>query len=335
MSIPTSTRQIVLASRPQGRPVPENFRLEIAELPEMDAHHVVVANRVMSVDPYMRGRMNDTKSYIPPFQIGEPLQGGAVGEVIASTSDALPVGTMVVHGLGWREHAVLPAEEATPVDTRAVPASAYLGILGMPGLTAYAGLLAAAEFRAGDAVFVSGAAGAVGSLVGQLARLKGASRVVGSAGTPEKVARLLELGFDAAFDYHDGPIADRLQQVAPDGIDVYFDNVGGEHLEAAIGHLKLNGRVAMCGAISQYNATEPAPGPRNLTTVIGRQLTLRGFIVGQYSDMREQFVQEVAPWVASGEIRYDETFRDGLDAAPQAFIDLLGGANTGKMLVRL
>ncbi|GAB79141.1 hypothetical protein SAMN05421595_3002 [Austwickia chelonae] len=335
MSIPTSTRQVVLASRPQGRPTPENFRVEDAELPEMGAHHVVVANRVMSVDPYMRGRMNDTKSYIPPFQIDEPLQGGAVGEVIASTSDALPAGTMVVHSLGWREHAVLPAEEATPVDTRSVPASAYLGVLGMPGLTAYAGLLAAAGFRAGDAVFVSGAAGAVGSLVGQLARLKGASRVVGSAGTPEKVARLLELGFDAAFDYHDGPVADRLQQVAPEGIDVYFDNVGGEHLEAAIGHLKLNGRVAMCGAISQYNATEPAPGPRNLTAVIGRQLTLRGFIVGQYADMREQFVQEVAPWVASGQIRYDETFRDGLDEAPQAFIDLLAGANTGKMLVRL
>ncbi|MBW3085079.1 putative NADP-dependent oxidoreductase YfmJ [Austwickia sp. TVS 96-490-7B] len=335
MSIPTTTRQIVLAARPQGWPTPENFRLETADLPELDANQVLVRNTVMSVDPYMRGRMNDVKSYVPPFQVDAPLEGGAVGEVIASTADALPVGTTVLHSLGWREHAILGADQVTVVDTTIAPASAYLGILGMPGLTAYAGLLAAAEFAPGDTVFVSGAAGAVGALVGQIAKLKGASRVIGSAGTPEKVARLLELGFDAAFNYHDGPVLDRLNEAAPEGIDVYFDNVGGEHLEAALSALRIDGRVALCGAISQYNSVDAPAGPRNLVQAIGKRLTLRGFVVSKYADMRDQFVSDIAPWLAEGKLRYDETFRDGVDNAPQAFIDMLGGANTGKMIVRL
>lgn len=335
MSTPSSTRHIVLAARPEGWPNEDTFRLETVELPELAPGQVLVRNQVMSVDPYMRGRMNDVKSYVPPFQIDAPLDGGAVGEVIASNADALPVGTTVLHGLGWREHAVLDATSATAVDTSLAPASAYLGVLGMPGLTAYAGLLAAGEFQPGDAVFVSGAAGAVGSLVGQIAKLKGASRVVGSAGSAAKVARLLELGFDAAFDYHDGPVVDRLREAAPDGIDVYFDNVGGEHLEAALTRLNVDGRVAMCGAIAQYNDATPPAAPRNLALAIGKRLTLRGFVVAKYAGMREQFVSEMAPWLASGEISYDETFRDGLDGAPAAFLDMMRGANTGKMLVRL
>ena len=334
MPLPTSTRQIVLAQRPDGWPTDADFRLESADLPDLGPGEVLVRNTVMSVDPYMRGRMNDVKSYIPPFQIDAPLDGGAVGEVIASTSAEHPLGSHVLHGLGWREHAIVPARGATVIDTTTAPESAYLGVLGMPGLTAYAGLVAAAEFQPGDAVFVSGAAGAVGSLVGQIARLKGASRVVGSAGSPAKVDHLRDLGFDAAFDYHDG-VAAGLKAAAPDGIDVYFDNVGGDHLEAALSRLNLNGRVAMCGAIAQYNETEPSAAPRNLALVIGKNLTLRGFIVAKYASLRPQFLAEVGPWLAAGEIRYDETFRDGLDSAPQAFIDLLGGANTGKMLVRL
>lgn len=334
-SLPTSTRAIVLAARPQGWPTPDDFRLETVDLPPLADDQVLVRNTVMSVDPYMRGRMNDVKSYIPPFQLGEPLDGGAVGEVIASTAEHLPVGTMVVHGLGWRDHAIVRATSASPIDVSLAPASAYLGVLGMPGLTAYAGLLTAAEFQPGDAVFVSGAAGAVGSLVGQIAKLKGASRVIGSAGSAEKVDRLLELGFDAAFNYRDGSVTEQLRQAAPDGIDVYFDNVGGDHLEAALATLNLDGRVALCGAIAQYNATEPPCAPRNLGLVIGKRLTLRGFIVAKYQGLREQFLSEVAPWLAAGEIRYDETFRDGLANAPEAFIELLQGANTGKMLVRL
>lgn len=335
-TVPTRTRQIHLASRPQGAPTPDNFRIVEVDLPELAEGQVLVANTVMSVDPYMRGRMNDVKSYVPPFQVDQPLDGGAVGTVIASRSDQLSVGTTVLHALGWREHAVLDAKAACPVDTEVASDSAYLGVLGMPGMTAYAGLLLAGEMHEGDTVFVSGAAGAVGSLVGQIARLNGATRVIGSAGSAEKVARVKELGFDAAFDYHDGTVREQLAAAAPDGIDVYFDNVGGDHLEAAIASLNTDGRVAMCGAIAQYNSAEPPAAPRNLALAIGKRLTLRGFVISKYADqVREEFQQRMGEWLAAGNIRWDETFRDGLDAAPQAFIDMLEGANTGKMLVRL
>ncbi len=332
---PTTTRQITLASRPNGAPTSENFRLETADLPNLAEGQVLVRNTIMSVDPYMRGRMNDVKSYVPPFQIDAPLDGGAVGEVIASRSAEITVGTHVLHGLGWREHAVVAAENATVIDAEAAPASAYLGVLGMPGLTAYVGLTAIAEMREGDTVFVSGAAGAVGQVVGQIAKALGAKRVVGSAGSAEKIERLLELGYDAAFNYKETSVREGLREVAPDGIDVYFDNVGGDHLEAAIGHLNRFGRVAMCGAISQYNATEPAPGPRNLALAIGKGLTLRGFIVGQQAHLADEYRTQAVAWLADGRLRGDETFRDGVEGAPQAFIDLLEGANTGKMLVRL
>ena len=241
---PTTTRAVHLASRPDGVPTQDNFRIEEISLPELSDGQILVANDVMSVDPYMRGRMNDVKSYVPPFQIDQPLDGGVVGTVIESRSEGVPEGSHVVHQLGWREHAVLNADDARIIDTDIAPASAYLSVLGMTGLTAYAGLTRAAEMKAGDVVFVSGAAGAVGSMVGQLARLLGASRVIGSAGTDAKVARLRDLGFDAAFNYHDGPATKLLGQAAPDGIDVYYDNVGGDHLEAAIDHLNIDGRVA-------------------------------------------------------------------------------------------
>ena len=333
--IPTTTRQIVLASRPQGAPTADNFRLETVELPQLADGQVLVRNVVMSVDPYMRGRMNDVKSYVAPFEIDAPLDGGAVGEVIASRSDDVAVGQHLLHGLGWREHAVLPAKSVRVVDTDAAPASTYLGVLGLTGLTAYVGLTAVAGMREGDTVFVSGAAGAVGQAAGQIAKALGAGRVVGSAGSADKVARVVELGYDAAFSYRDGPVAEGLASVAPDGIDVYFDNVGGEHLEAAIGALSTFGRVAMCGAISQYNSTEPPAAPRNLALAIGKGLTLRGFIVGQYPELVAEYHSRAPQWLAEGRLVADETFRDGLDAAPQAFMDLLDGANMGKMLVRL
>ena len=333
--LPTSTRQVVLASRPQGAPSSDNFRLETVDLPQLADGEVLVRNVVMSLDPYMRGRMNDVKSYVAPFEIDAPLDGGAVGAVIASRSDDVAVGQHVLHGLGWREHAVLPAKAVRVVDTDAAPASTYLGVLGLTGLTAYVGLTAVAGMREGDTVFVSGAAGAVGQAAGQIAKALGAGRVVGSAGSADKVARVVELGYDAAFSYRDGPVAEGLASVAPDGIDVYFDNVGGEHLEAAIGALSTFGRVAMCGAISQYNSTEPLAAPRNLALAIGKGLTLRGFIVGQYPELVAEYHSRAPQWLAEGRLVADETFRDGLDAAPQAFMDLLDGANMGKMLLRL
>ena len=291
----------------------------------------------MSVDPYMRGRMSDAKSYAAPYEVGKVMYGGAVGEVVASRADGFDVGDVVVHQLGWREYATLAAKHARAVDTSRVPASAYLGVLGMPGLTAYAGLLDVAALREGDIVFVSGAAGAVGSIVGQIAKLRGHT-VIGSAGSAEKVAFLRdELGFDAAFDYHDGPVYKQLRAAAPDGIDVYFDNVGGDHLDAALGSMKLHGRIALCGSISTYNATSPPPGPRNFSMLaIARRLTIRGFLVSDHQDRFRDFVTEVGGWVAGGELKYRETIVDGgIEAAPQAFIDLLRGANVGKMVVRL
>lgn len=330
-----ASREIRLAARPRGEPAPGDFELTEVELPDPGPGEVLVRNLWMSVDPYMRGRMNDMKSYVPPFALGEPLQGGAVGEVLASGDPALAPGQKVLHMLGWREHAILTADQARVLQESGAPLSAYLGVLGMPGLTAYAGLLDVGGWREGDVVFVSAAAGAVGSVAGQIARLRG-SRVIGSAGSPEKVAYLTdELGFDAAFNYRDGPVHELLSAAAPEGIDLYFDNVGGEHLEAAISSLRTNGRVALCGAISAYNATEPAPGPRNMTMVVGKRLTLRGFIVTDHAARLPDFVAEVGAWVSDGRLRYRETVVEGLENAPGAFIGLLRGENTGKMVVRL
>ena len=335
MSVETRSREIHLASRPSGWPSTENFRLVDVEVPELVDGQVLVRNLAISVDPYMRRRMNDVKSYLPPFQVGSVLDGGAVGEVIASRSSERRVGDTVVHGFGWRELAVVDAKSCKPVDTSLAPASVFLGALGMTGLTAYAGLTAVAEFTEGDTVFVSGAAGAVGSLVGQIARLLGATRVIGSAGSAEKVERLLALGFDAAFNYHDGPVSRQLAEAAPEGIDVYFDNVGGEHLEAAIATMNVGGRIAMCGAIAQYNSTKPAAAPRNLAAAIGKQLTLRGFLVGGYQHLAPEFTRRMAEWLGAEQIRYDETIVRGLENAPEAFIGMLRGDNTGKMVVSL
>jgi NADPH-dependent curcumin reductase CurA len=335
-TITTTALEVRLASRPKGWPTEDTFEIAEVEIPAPGENEILVRNVVMSVDPYMRGRMNDVKSYVPPFQVGAPLEGGAVGEVVKSNSPDFAEGDHVLHGLGWRDYAVVDAKHAVKVDSSVAPLSTYLGVLGMPGLTAYAGLLATAEFKPGDAVFVSGAAGAVGQIVGQIARLKGASRVIGSAGSPEKVKYLTEeLGFDAAFNSKDGPVAEQLEAAAPDGIDVYFDNVGGEHLEAAIEHLNLNGRITMCGAISQYNASEKPAGPSNMIQILAKRLTLRGMLVGDHRALQPQFVQEVAAWIASGELKYSETVVEGgVRQAPAAFLGMLRGENTGKMLVR-
>lgn len=331
----TTGREIHLASRPVGWPTADNFTLVEVPVPTPGPGQVLVRNLVMSVDPYMRGRMSDAQSYLPPFEVGAALDGGAVGEVIASEAAGARPGDVVLHGQGWREYALLDARAARVVDPALAPVSAYLGALGMTGLTAYAGLLDVAAIKPGETVFVSAAAGAVGSLAGQIAKLKGAARVVGSAGSATKVERVLALGFDAAFDYHDGPVRQSLKAAAPEGIHVYFDNVGGDHLEAAIAAMRPYGRAAICGMIAQYNATEPPAAPRNLAMLIGKRLTLRGFLVGDHAGLRDQFIAEMAGWLRSGQVRYDETVVDGLDNAPEAFLGLLRGDNLGKMLVRL
>ncbi|MFE0530077.1 NADP-dependent oxidoreductase [Micromonospora parva] len=330
----TRNREIHLASRPQGWPTEDTFRLVETDVPTPGPGQIVVRNQFMSVDPYMRGRMNDVKSYVPPFALDAPLDGAAIGEVVASEAADIAVGATVQHGLGWREYALLDATAARQVDPGVAPVSAYLSVLGMTGLTAYAGLLEVAAMKPGETVFVSAAAGAVGSLVGQIAKLKGAGRVIGSAGSPAKVERLRALGFDAAFDYHDG-VREALRAAAPDGVDVYFDNVGGDHLEAAISAMNLHGRAAICGMIAQYNATEPPAAPRNLALVIGKRLTLRGFLVNDHHDVRPAFVRDVAGWLRDGTLSYDETIVDGIENAPAAFLGLLRGENLGKMLVRV
>ncbi|MFE3737498.1 NADP-dependent oxidoreductase [Streptomyces sp. NPDC059096] len=335
-ALPASGRAWHLVARPHGWPESGDVALRDVPVAEPGEGRILVRNLYFSVDPYMRGRMNDVKSYVPPYQLDRPMEGGAVGEVVASRAEGFAVGDHVLHGLGWREYAELPADRATKVDASAAPLSAYLSVLGMTGLTAYAGLFETASFKEGDAVFVSGAAGAVGSQVGQFARLKGASRVIGSAGSDEKVKLLVEeYGFDAAFNYKSGPVKELLAEAAPDGIDVYFDNVGGEHLEAAIGSLNLHGRVTVCGMIAQYNSTEPTPAPRNLALVIGKRLRIQGMLVADHFGLQPQFVQDVAGWLAAGELKYNETVVDGIENGFDAFLGVLRGDNTGKMVVSL
>ena len=325
-----TSREIHLAARPQGMPQPTDFALVEVDVPEPGDGEVLIRNAFMSVDPYMRGRMNDVKSYVPPFQLGEALNGGAVGQIIASRSDRFAEGSWVVHNLGWRELALSDGRGLLAFDPALAPVSTGLGVLGMPGLTAYVGLLDIGRPQPGETVFVSGAAGAVGSAVGPIAKLKGC-RVLGSAGSPEKVAWLRELGFDEAFDYHEVSARDALSE----GIDLYFDNVGGPTLEAALSALRKHGRVVACGAVSQYNATEPTPGPRNLAFVVGKRLRLEGFIISDHIDRTPAFLADMAPWVRDAAVRYRETVVEGIENAPAAFIGLLGGENIGKMLVKM
>ncbi|MDH6288354.1 NADP-dependent oxidoreductase [Rhodococcus opacus] len=333
----TTSTQIQLINRPVGWPTQDDFRTVTVELPDLGPDQVRVANEFVSVDPYMRGRMNDVKSYIPPFALGETMTGGAVGRVVESTAATHPVGSVVVHDLGWRDVAQGDASAFRVVDEiPGVSISAYLGILGLTGLTAYVGLVHIAHLKAGDSVFISGAAGAVGTAAGQIARLEGASRVIGSAGSAEKVALLTDrYGYDAAFDYKQAPVREQLRGLAGDGIDVYFDNVGGDHLEAALDVMRNGGRAALCGAISAYNATERTPGPDNMVNIISRGLALEGFTLGNYTHVFPEFAAKMGPWLASGDVVHDETVVDGIENSVDAFLQLMHGGNVGKMLVKV
>jgi NADPH-dependent curcumin reductase CurA len=329
-----ASTEIRLASRPRGWPTPDNFSVARVNVPAPAEGQVLVRNLFMSVDPYMRGRMNDAKSYVPPFQVGQPLDGGAVGEIVESRSSALAAGDAVLSMRGWREYFVADAREVLRIDRTIAPLRAYIGILGTTGMTAWVGLKLA-EIRAGDRLFVSAAAGAVGSVAGQLAKLAGCF-VVGSAGSPEKVALLLdELGFDRAFNYKEGDLRGQLTNAAPEGLDVYFDNVGGDQLEAALAAMRDHGRIVACGAISRYNDTAPLPGPRNLFLVVTRRLTIKGFIVTDWRAERPAFLKEVGALLAEGKLRPKETIVEGLERAPQAFLDMMRGANVGKMVVKI
>jgi NADPH-dependent curcumin reductase CurA len=329
-----TAHEIHLASRPKGWPSAETFAHATSELAALQDGEVLVRNLFMSVDPYMRGRMNDVKSYVPSFQIGRPLDGGAIGEVMESRAADLKPGDVVQSMRGWRDAFVAPAAELRQVDTRVQPLSLHLGVLGMTGLTAWVGLQLVG-LKAGDRVFVSAAAGAVGSVAGQLAKQRDCF-VVGSAGSDQKVDALTsDFGFDAGFNYKHGNIREQLADAAPDGIDVYFDNVGGEHLEAAIACLREHGRIAACGAISRYNEEGPVPGPRNLFLFVTRRLTMRGFIVSDHAREMKAFAAAVGPLVQAGKVKARETVVRGLENAPQAFLAMLRGENLGKMIVKL
>ena len=331
----TTSREIRLKSRPVGTPTADNFDLATVTLPDPGPGEVQVRNSWMTVDPYMRGRMNDVQSYVPPFQIGEALQGGAVGEVIASNDPAFKAGDLVQSFFGWREAFNAPANAVQALDTHGLPPQAFLGVAGMPGMTAWVGLLKIAALKDGDVVFVSGAAGAVGQVVCQIAKLKGHT-VIGSAGGADKIAYLKEIGVDHAIDYKAEPdLTAAVMRAAPGGVDVYFDNVGGPHLEAALMAAKPFGRFALCGAISQYNATDLGPGVRGLIMAVGKQLRLEGFIVSSHFEQLPVFVKEMAGWIAEGKVTWRETVENGVENAPTAFLKLFKGENLGKMLVRL
>jgi NADPH-dependent curcumin reductase CurA len=334
--IPLTTRIVTLVSRPPRRPTPANFALEEQPVSELGPGQVLVRNAYMSVDPAMRGRMESTeKHYTTNFSVGGPLDGSAIGRVVESRADRFAAGDFVRHRLGWRDYAVLDASAATIVDPALAPLPSWLGVLGQTGFTAYVGLRRAGEMHEGDIVFVSAAAGAVGSAAGQFARLLGASRVIGSAGGAEKAGILVdELGFDEGIDYRAG-LPEGLAAAAPDGIDLYFDNVGGDQLVAALYALKVGGRVALCGMISTMEDASSAPGVQHLIQAVLKRLTLRGFIVRDHEDLRPEFEKKVASWLRTGELVSRQTVVDGLENAVDAFLGLLSGANVGKMLVRL
>jgi NADPH-dependent curcumin reductase CurA len=315
-------------------PTAENFALIDTGSPALAEGEVRVRNLWLSVDPYMRGRMNDVKSYTPPFQIGEAMQGGAIGEVIESRSEQFRTGDRVQHMAGWRDEAVLPATQLQSLPQLDVDVQAYLGQLGMPGMTAYFGLLEVASAKEGDTVFVSAAAGAVGSTVVQIAKAKG-MRVIGSAGGADKCAWVESLGADAVIDYKAGvPVVKALGAVARNGIDVYFDNVGGEHLDAALAHANANARFAICGMIDVYNSGA-ATQLRYLARLIGNRIRMQGFIVSDYADRAPDFYRDMGGWLKDGRLTREETVVDGLDAMPDAFLGLFTGGNRGKMLVRV
>jgi len=331
---PIVSREVRLVSRPKGVPTPANFALAQAELGPPGDQQVLVRNAFISVDPYMRGRMNDGPSYVPLFALGQPLEGGAVGTVVESNAAEFKPGDCVSSSYGWREYFIASPKELLALGGEIQPLSVYLGALGMTGMTAWVGLNLV-EVKAGEVIYISGAAGAVGSVAGQLAKLRGC-RVIGSAGSPGKVRFLRsECGFDVAFDYNVGPVVEQLRLEAPEGIDVYFDNVGGPTLEAALSVLRNHGRIIACGGISGYNDEKPRPGPSNMINIVGKRLTMKGMIVSDWRDRHGAFQREMVGYLRAGKVKNKETVVFGIEKAADAFIGLFHGGNIGKMIVKL
>jgi NADPH-dependent curcumin reductase CurA len=328
------SREIHLVARPEGAPTEPLFEVVETPIPDPGEGQVLVRNAYVSVDPYMRPRMNDARSYVAPYELGQPMAGGAVGRVEVSRNERYAEGDWVLHSLGWREWALSDGQGMRRIDPEVAPISTALGVLGMPGFTAYYGLFEIGRPKEGETVFVSGAAGAVGSAAGQMAKVAGC-RVVGSAGSAEKVGWIRELGFDAAFDYHERPVREALAEAAPDGIDLYFDNVGGEHLEAAIGALHDHGRVVACGSVARYNDVQPTPGPRNMFMVVTKRLRIQGYIIRDHYDRYSEFLERAGEWVRDGRLQYRETVLEGIENVPRAFCGLFRGENIGKMLVQV
>ena len=329
----TTFQRIVLASRPKGAVLPENFRIETASVPELKDGDVLVRNHFLSLDPYMRGRMSEAKSYASSQPLDETMIGGTAGEVIASNNPKFSVGDQVVGMMGWAEMGVDDGRNLRKVDTRHVPLSAYLGAVGMPGMTAWYGLNQIIAPKAGETVVVSAASGAVGSAVGQLAKLRGC-RAVGIAGGPEKCAYVVnELGFDACVDYKAGNLKEDLKAAAPNGIDGIFENVGGEVFDRVLSQTNAFARVALCGLISGYNGEETPI--RNMRFLLTNRMTLRGFIVSEHMEFWPQGLGELGMLVGTGKLKYRESIAPNLAAAPDAFIGLLQGRNFGKQLVKL
>ena len=335
MSIAKS-KEIHLISRPNGEPSEKNFLVKEIEINEILENEILIKNLWMSVDPYMRGRMIDRKSYVPPFELGKTLEGGAIGVVIESKSPDFKEGDFVNSNFGWREYFTTQGKFLKKINPDIGPLQAYLGTLGMPGMTAYVGLLRIGELKEGDKVMISAAAGAVGTVASQIALAKGCE-VYGTAGSDEKCLFLeKELGLTKAINYRTSEhLIKSFHNACPEGVDVYFENVGGSHLEAALSIMRPNGRIALCGMIEQYNDTSPRPGPNNLMAAIAKSLKIEGFIVSNHSDLSEKFLTDMKSWIESGKMQWKETIDEGIESAPSAFLKLFRGQNFGKMLVKI
>jgi NADPH-dependent curcumin reductase CurA len=339
MALPKTAREVRLKSRPEGNPEPGNFEIAEVPMPQPGEGQMLVRTVYMSVDPYMRGRMSDRKSYAPPFVLGEAMDGRAVGQVMISRNGRFKEGDYVAGmGGGWKEWHVADGRGLFRVDPDLAPLASWIGVLGMPGMTAYVGLLDIGQPKAGETVFVSAASGAVGAVACQIAKIKGC-RVVGSAGSAEKVRWLKdEAGIDAAINYREAGedgLEAAIAAECPDGIDVYFENVGGAHLTAALNLMNQFGRIAACGMISRYNDTTPQAGPPNLFLVVGKRIRMQGFIVSDHADRLEAFQRDMAQWIREGRMKWQETTYEGLDKAPEAFMGLFKGENVGKAVVRV